>query len=201
MFDVLTCLAGYSVDPDLVHTIAKELPVLCVHDRLDRSTEDLNVIVPKDPFLIEGNTTVEGSLSTEGEHNAIGALLLDHSLNEVRSDGEEVDRISDPLRRLYCSDIGVDEDGMDSLFLESLQGLRSGVIKLARLADLEGTGPEEEDLLVFLYVHEFRSLIKSSKKNSVSIGPPWHSGWNWTAKYLPDSWMIPSLEPSLRFSK
>ena len=65
MLDVLTCLTGYGVDPDLVHTIAKELPVLRVHDCLDRGPEDLYVIVSKDPFLVESDTTVECSLSAE----------------------------------------------------------------------------------------------------------------------------------------
>ena len=65
MLDILTGLTGYGVNPDLVHTIAKELSVLRVHDRLDRGSENLYIIVLEDSFLIEGHTTVEGSLSTE----------------------------------------------------------------------------------------------------------------------------------------
>ena len=65
MLDVLTCLTGYGVDPDLMHTIAKELPVLRVHNRLHGGSEDLYIVVPEDPFLVESDTTVEGSLSAE----------------------------------------------------------------------------------------------------------------------------------------
>ena len=58
MLDVLTCLAGNGVDTYLMHTLAKELPVLRVHDCLDRSPEDLYIIVPEDPFLVEGYATI-----------------------------------------------------------------------------------------------------------------------------------------------
>ena len=65
MLYILTCLAGDGVDPDLVHTLAEELPVLGIHNGLDGGPKDLYVIVSEHPFLVEGDTTVECSLSTE----------------------------------------------------------------------------------------------------------------------------------------
>ena len=42
---------------------------------------------------------------------------------------------------------------------------------------------------------------KISNKNSVSVGPPQCSGWNWAVKYGLDVWMIPSLVLSLMLTK
>ena len=74
--------------------------------------------------------------------------------------------------RLDRGDIGVHQNGLDSLFPQGLEGLRATIVKFTGLADFQRTRPQDENFL-------HHSLeMNSSNKNSVSTGPPDASGWN-----------------------
>ena len=76
-----------------------------------------------------------------------GRLLLDHLLHEIRGDGQEIDLVRNAFGSLHRGDVGVDEDGLDALFAEGLEGLRAAVVEFAGLADLEGARSEHQDFL------------------------------------------------------
>jgi len=50
------------------------------------------------------------------------------------------------VRSLYGCDVRVDEDDLAAHLLERLDGLRARVVELARLADREAAGAEEQHL-------------------------------------------------------
>src|SRR6266567_2009447 len=53
--------------------------------------------------------------------------------------------------------IGVDQDDAKTLFLQRLAGLGAGIVELARLADDDGAGPDDQDRL--------------------DVGASWHVSW------------------------
>ena len=101
-----------------------------------------------------------------------------------------------PSGRLDRGDIGVDQDDLEALLLEGLDGLAAGIVELAGLADLEGAAAEEEDLPGLLHPAASRNR---SKRNSVSVGPGQASGWNWTPNTGLRLWRMPSFVPSFAF--
>ena len=54
---------------------------------------------------------------------------------------------------LMGGDVGIDEDGLDALFLQGFEGLRTGVVELARLANLQCARAEQEHLLYVCWFH------------------------------------------------
>ena len=86
-------------------------------------------------------------MTSEGNVDSVGLLVLDDLSNELRVDGEEVDLVGETFRGLDGSDVGVDENGVDPLLLESLDRLGSRVVKLSSLTDGKTSGSEDEDLL------------------------------------------------------
>ena len=111
------------LDADLIELASEEVTVFGIHDGLDGRTQDLDVILLEDATLVERYTAVERSLSTEGEENALRALLLDDLLDEEGRDGEEVDLVSNTFGGLYRGDVGVDEYGAYPFFAHGLECL------------------------------------------------------------------------------
>lgn len=64
---------------------------------------------------------VKVSRQTSVSKNNVG---FESNLSDVvRSDGQEVDFISEAFRRLHCGDVGVYQNRLDVLLLQSLYGL------------------------------------------------------------------------------
>ena len=123
---ILSRLYGVALDrldADLIELASEEVTVFGIHDGLDGSTQDLDIVLLEDATLVERYTAVESGLSPEGEENALRALLLDDLLDEEGGDGEEVDLVSNAFRGLYRGDVGVDEYGAYPLFAHGLECL------------------------------------------------------------------------------
>ncbi len=127
------------LDLNLVELLHKQIPVLGDHDRLHGGAQHPHPMLVEHTALVELGTAVEGGLTAKGEQDAVGLLLRDHPLHEVRGDGQEVNLVGHPLRGLYGCDVGVDQDGLDPLLTHGFQRLRAGVIELTRLSDLQGS--------------------------------------------------------------
>src|SRR5262245_58788257 len=56
-----------------------------------------------------------------------------------------MDAIGEAFARLNRRDVGVHQHGGDPLFFKGLDRLRSGVVELSSLADLERAGAEDKD--------------------------------------------------------
>ena len=188
VFGVLDGLALDGLHVDFVQFLHEEFAVFGVDDGLHGGAQHLHVVLLEHAFLVEGHAAVQCRLPAKGQHDAVRPLLLDDLLNEVGGDRQEVNLVGHTLRGLHGGDVGVDEDGLDALFLEGLECLRTGVVELAGLADLQRAASEQQDFSYVVLFHCVYTIYKkdylsrftnSSKRNSVSVGPEAASGWNW----------------------
>ena len=86
-------------------------------------------------------------MTTEGHVDTIRSLLLDDLANKVCVDGQEVDLVGKTLGGLDGGDVGVDQNRVDSLFLQSLDRLTSRVVKLSSLSNAQTSTAEDKHLL------------------------------------------------------
>ncbi|KAI6769203.1 hypothetical protein HG531_010307 [Fusarium graminearum] len=129
---------------DGVHAAGKELTILGGDDSVNGGTKDLDTEGLE--LVLELDTDLEGSLSTKGDIDGIGTLVLDDLADEVGVDRKEVNLVGQTLGGLDSGDVGVDEDGVDALLLQGLDGLATRVIKLTSLTNAETTTAENKDL-------------------------------------------------------
>ena len=129
---------------DGVHAAGKELTILSGDDSVDRCTKNLDTKGLE--LILELDTDLEGSLSTKGDIDGIGTLVLDDLSDKVGVDRKEVNLVGQSLGGLDGGDVGVDEDGVDALLLQSFDSLRTRVIKFTSLSDTETTTSENQDL-------------------------------------------------------
>ena len=153
VFGTLHGLALDGLHVDFIQSFHEEFAVFRVDDGLHGGAEHLHVVLLEHACLIEGDATVQGRLSAEGQHDAVRTFLCDDLLHEVRRHGEEIDLVGHAFRGLHGGDVGIDEDGLDALFLQGFEGLRTGVVKLARLANLQCARAEQEHLLYVCWFH------------------------------------------------
>ena len=91
--DIRASLALDGLYANLVELLYKQLAVLGIHDSLYRCTQYLYAILLQYAALVKLNTAVQSSLTTECQQDAIGALLLDYSLYEIRLNRQEVNLV------------------------------------------------------------------------------------------------------------
>src|SRR5690606_6031048 len=140
----------------------------------------------------------------EGRQDRVGPLALDDA-------GEVVD-----VERLHVGgvrEVGVGHDrgrvrvGQDhpvALGTEHLAGLGARVVELARLADHDGPGADQQDRGdVGPAGHQRPRSIRaanSSNRYPASWGPGPASGWYWMPRARSDGTRKPSTTPSLRLT-
>ena len=79
--------------------------------------------------------------------SALGLFFLDDALDRAPVDRLDVDGIGRFRVRHDRRRIGVDQDDAIALFLQRLAGLRAGIVELARLADDDRAGADDQDAL------------------------------------------------------
>ena len=110
-----------------------------------RGSQNLHTEPFQNTHFVKSDADVQRALTTKGEQDAIRAFLLEYVCDIIRSDGEEVDLGRELVRGLPRRDVGVNEDGVDALLAEGLQGLRTGVVELASLTNAEASATDEDD--------------------------------------------------------
>jgi hypothetical protein len=110
---------------NLLQSLGEEVTILRQLEGPDASAEDLDSVLFKETESLHLDTQVEGGLSTKGQEDAIGLLLLDDIGDVLGSDGEVVDLVSQTVVGLDGSDVGVDENRGDASLLQGLEGLGS----------------------------------------------------------------------------
>ena len=147
-------------------------PVLGVPDTAHRGSQDLDPGT-REP-LLEFQPAVERGLPPEGERHPVHPLGFGDLPDQTRGDRVQVETVRHPFAGLDGGDVRVYEDGANALFAERLDGLRSRVVELSRLADLEGPRTENDDGSGFRRPAAHRrahASRKSSKRVAVSSGP------------------------------
>ena len=143
-------LALDGLDVDLVELLHEFLAVFGVDDGLHRSAEHLHAVFLQHAVVEELHSAVECRLAAEGEHDAVGTLLLDHLLYEIRGHWKEIYVVGHAFRSLHRGDVGIDQYCLYALFTEGLEGLRARIVEFTGLADLQCPGAEQKHFLYTL---------------------------------------------------
>lgn len=130
---VSRCTALGALLANLLHGGSKQLPVLRGDNCLYGSAQNLNTELSK--LVLQLNTDVQSCLATECYVDSIRFLEFDDFSNKLRSDGQEVDFVRQAFRCRDGGDVRVDHDSVNSLLLERLYGLRTGVVEFTCLTD------------------------------------------------------------------
>mmetsp|Transcript_18061 Transcript_18061/g.42645 ORF Transcript_18061/g.42645 Transcript_18061/m.42645 type:complete len:263 (+) Transcript_18061:2073-2861(+) len=125
---------------NFIQAIREELTIFSVDHDINLGSENLDSVLLQCSRFPHFNGAVQCGLSTHGNHDTVGFLLLDNFFDVFGSDGQEEDVIS-LLRRLVVrvgldrGDVGVDQNNFDAFFFQSLNGLSTRVVKLSSLSN------------------------------------------------------------------
>jgi hypothetical protein len=151
-----------NVETDLGHGRLEVLPVLRGLDGIDAGADELDAVGLEHASLVETDGEVERGLTAEGGQEGVGPLPLDDRRQHVNREGLDVGPMGEVGVGHDRRRVGVGEDDLVALGLEHPTGLGPGVIELRRLADHDGTGPDEEDGLdVVAAGHQWPCSINS----------------------------------------
>ena len=156
---------------DLGHGLVEELAVLAALDGIQVATDHLDAVFLQHAGAGELNRGVQAGLAAERGQQRVGALALNHALDELGGDGLNVGAVGQARVRHDGRRIGVDEHDLVAVLLENLAGLRARVIELARLTDDNRAGADDEnplDICTLGHVmYSFLSLRLSQAPNLV----------------------------------
>ena len=148
--------AGH-LDPQLVHGVLELDAVLAALDGIDIDADHLHIVFLEDAGLVQLRAQVQAGLSAEVRQQSVGTLLCDDLLQTLHIQGLDVGDV----RRLGVGHDGgrirVDEHNLISELPQGLACLRAGVVKLAGLADDDGTGADDQDLVNIISLHKYPS--------------------------------------------
>ena len=143
-FDALGRLGLDGFHLNLVQFLDKEIPVFRVHDGLYRGTQYLHIVLIQRSRLVQLHATVQGRLATETQQDALRALPFNNPFHEEGRHRKEVDLVGHSLAGLYRGDVRIDENRLDPLFLQRLEGLRTGIVEFTGLANLQRSRSQEQ---------------------------------------------------------
>ena len=145
-------MAFYGLDIYLVKFFNEKFAVFRVHDCLNGRSEHFHVIFLKHSRAIQLHSAVEGGLATEGEQNSVRPLTIDHSFHELWRYRKKIYFVGNSFRCLDCGNVGVYEDGFDSLLFHSFQSLRAAVVEFAGLTYFQCAASEKKHFFYCLIV-------------------------------------------------
>ena len=152
--NILASLTFDGLHVDLVELLHKQLTILRIHDGLHGGSQYFHTVLLQHATLIQLHTAVQCRLSAKGQQNAVGALFLYHALHKVRLHWQEVNLVSHALRCLHRSDVRINQYRLYALFAQCFQGLRTTVVKLACLTDLQCSRSQQQYLLDAIIFHD-----------------------------------------------
>ena len=152
------------------HGLLELLAVLGLVDDVGAGADHLDAELLQDAVLVQVHRGVEAGLAAERGQQGVGPFLLDDLGDDLPGDRLDVGAVG----RLRIGHDGgrvrVDQDDLVALFAQGLAGLGAGIVELARLADDDGAGADEEDLLE---VGAFRHAgVVPQRVGRVYVDPP-----------------------------
>ena len=138
IFHGLTSLGYRNLEVYLVQLLDEEVAVLSVHDGFHAGTQHLYAVLLQNTFLEQFGTTVQCSLSTESQQDAVRAFLLNNFGNKKGIDRQEINFVRNTFTSLNCSNVGVDEHRLDAFLSQGFEGLTTGIVEFSCLSNLQG---------------------------------------------------------------
>ena len=155
------------IETDLEHALFENLAVLTLGNRLGFRADHLHAVFLQDTGLVELHREIERGLASERRQQGRRPLGGDDFFDHLERERFDVGRISELRIGHDRGRIGVDQNDAVTLFLERLARLGAGIVELARLADDDRTGADDEDgLQVSAFGHErrFRRGLRAPKR-------------------------------------
>ena len=158
--DLLGLLEGVSgsgrglLDLQLVHQLGEPPPVLGHIHLVGACSEYPGLGSRKGPLQVHGE--VDGSLSAVLDDDAVGVLGLDDVENVPQGQGLEVKTVRDVVVGGDGLGVVVDDDGIHALLLQRHDSMDAAVVELDTLADPDGSGSDEDNLLVVVLGGDLR---------------------------------------------
>ena len=139
--------AARHLDAEAVHGLLEGDAVLAALDGVDVDADDLDPVALKDPGAIQFGGEVEARLAAEVGEDGIGALGGDdlfQGLDVERLDIGDIGggRIGHDRRR-----VGVDQHDLVAEGAQGLARLGAGIVELTGLADDDGAGTDDQNLM------------------------------------------------------
>ena len=135
----LASLAHWNFQINLVELFNEEVTVLSIHDSLYACSQHLDTILFQYSALIQFSTAVQRCLSAKGKQYAIRTLFLYHLSDEMCIDRQEINLVGYTLTGLNSCHIWIDKHTADTLFTQCFQSLRTRIVKLSSLTNLQRT--------------------------------------------------------------
>ncbi len=138
------------LEADPGHRLAEQFAVLGLVDRVGSGADHLDVVALERAHLSEAQRAIERRLAAHGRQQSEAAwdrvaFLGDDLLDDLGRDRLDIG----PVRHVRIGHdggrIGIDEDDSVAFRAQRLAGLRPRIIELARLADDDRAGADDED--------------------------------------------------------
>ena len=135
------------VEADVLHGSGEQLSVLAGLNRVDVAADDLDAVLLEHAGVGKGDGAVQARLAAHVGKKRIGALLLDDLGDGVGGDRLDIGAVGGLRVGHDSGRVGVDENDLVALLAQGLAGLGAGIVELTGLADDNGAGADDEDLL------------------------------------------------------
>ena len=205
-----------AVEPDVAHGVAEQFAVLGHVDRFARGGDQFDVVLFEHAFAHEIERAVERRLAAHRGQQRAGTFLFDDAGDRAPVDRLDVDRVGHLRVGHDRRRVRVHQDDPVPLLAQRLARLGAGVIELARLADDDRAGADDQDafevcalghaggdscdqtVLRIGAVPDLRSMDSTNCANSGtrSRGPGLASGWPWKLNAGRSTQVMPCSEPS-----
>lgn len=130
---------------DARHRILELEAVLGLVDGLGRGADQLDLVLVQHAVAPQVQRAVQRGLAAHGRQDGVGTLLGDDLLDRLPGDGLDVGDVGRGRVGHDRGRVAVDQDDLVALFAQRLAGLHAGVVKLAGLADDDGTGANDQN--------------------------------------------------------
>jgi hypothetical protein len=129
----------------LVHGVAEFLAVLGLVDDLGLGADHLDTVLGQGAVGFQRQRRVQSGLAAHGRQQGVGTLLLDDLGDHLRRDRLDIGRVRHVGIGHDRGGVRIDQDDPVALGAQSLAGLDARIVELARLADDDRAGADDQD--------------------------------------------------------
>ena len=134
----------------LAQGLAQLFEQLAIFGQLDGPalrSEKLCMALSEDPLFLQLDGEIEPCLPADPREDRVGALFAHYFGDVFEGEGLHIDLVGDGCVGHDRRRVGVAQDDLVALLLQREAGLRAGVVELGGLADHDGAGADDEDLV------------------------------------------------------
>ena len=140
-------LGGHHRLPQREAQLLEQLPVLRLLDALVAGAQQLHAALVQHPLALELHGQVQPRLSADAGDDGVGPLKAQDLGQILHRQGLHVHLVRHGGVGHDGGGVGVGQDHLVPLLLQGQAGLGAGVVELRRLADDDGPGADDQDLL------------------------------------------------------